>query len=55
MVNPHCNMRQEAGNDLDQQDLDQNLDNGHALHQVFAMQTQLMQTVMQVVNTVQQQ
>jgi hypothetical protein len=45
MVNPHRNAHQEANNDLDQQDLDQNLDNGQALHQVLAMQTQLMQVV----------
>jgi hypothetical protein len=47
MVNPHCNVRQEDGNDLDQQDPDQNLDNGQSPHQVLAMQTQLMQTVLQ--------
>jgi hypothetical protein len=48
MVNPHYNAHQEVGND-------QNLDNGQALHQVLAMQTQLMQTVMQAVTAMQQQ
>jgi hypothetical protein len=55
MVNPRHNTRQEAGNDLDQQEPDQNLDNSQALHQVLAMQTQLMQTVMQAVTAMQQQ
>jgi hypothetical protein len=54
MVNPRRNMHQEAGNDLDQQDPDQNLDNGQTLRQVLAMQTQLMQTVMQAVTAMQQ-
>jgi hypothetical protein len=55
MVNPCRNARQEASNDHNQQGQDQNLDNGQALHQVFAMQTQLMQTVMQAVTAMQQQ
>jgi hypothetical protein len=55
MVNPHCNTHQEAGNDLDQQEPDQNLDNGQALRQVLAIQTELMQTVMQAVSAMQQQ
>jgi hypothetical protein len=55
MVNPHRNTRQEASNDLDQQDSDQNLDSGQALRQVLATQTQLMQTVMQAVTAMQQQ
>jgi hypothetical protein len=50
-----CNAHQETGNDHNQQGQDQNLDNGQALHQVLAMQTQLMQTVMQAVNAMQQQ
>jgi hypothetical protein len=54
MVNPRRNTHQEAGNDLDQQDPDQNLDNGQTLRQVLAMQTQLMQTVMQAVTAMQQ-
>jgi hypothetical protein len=55
MVNPCSNAHQEAGNDHNQQGPDQNLSNGQALHQVFEMQTQLMQTVMQAVTTMQQQ
>jgi hypothetical protein len=55
MVNPHRNARQEASNDHNQQGQDQNLNNGQALHQVLAMQTQLMQTVMQAVTAMQQQ
>jgi hypothetical protein len=55
MVNPRHNARQEAGNDHNQKGQDQNLGNGQALHQVIAMQTQLMQTVMQVVTAIQQQ
>jgi hypothetical protein len=54
MVNPRLNARREAGNDHNQQVQDQNLNNGQALHQVLAMQTQLMQTVMQAVTAMQQ-
>jgi hypothetical protein len=53
-VNPRRNARQEASNDHNQQGQDQNLNNGQALHQVLAMQTQLMQTVMQAVTAMQQ-
>jgi hypothetical protein len=55
MVNPRSNTRQEAGNNLDQQDLNQKLDNGQALCQIHEIQTQLMQIVMQVVTAMQQQ
>jgi hypothetical protein len=55
MVNPRRNEHKEAGNDHNQEGQDQNLGNGQTLHQVLAMQTQLMQTVMQVVTAMQQQ
>jgi hypothetical protein len=55
MVNSCSNARQEADNHHNQQGQDQNLDNGQALHQVLAMQTHLMQTVMQAVTAMQQQ
>ena len=60
--NPRRNPQQDQyGYDRDQQDQQnpqgqgQNLDNGQALHQVLAMQTQLMQTMMQAVTAMQQQ
>jgi hypothetical protein len=55
MVNPQRPAHHEAGNDHNQQGQDQNLNNGQELHQVLAMQTQLMQTVIQMVTAMQQQ
>jgi hypothetical protein len=54
IVNPRRNTCKEAGNDLDQSEPYQKLNNGQALRQVLAMQTQLMQTMMQTVTAMQQ-